>query len=152
MTLGRPANIFWYQRGSGRICLACVSPGGRHCAAGGGGRPRRLCNPSARARPALAASNWYPAAASTFRGFGRRAVRLRFNYLPGGRHGKAPLLLDVQEEAAEVARGPPGCGPRATAPAMPSWGMCPGVFLHAHEPDTFLKIIKVSPEKTGPRG
>lgn len=34
---------------------------------------------------------------------------------------------------------------------MPSWGMCPGVFLHAHEPDTFLNIIKVSPEKTEDR-
>lgn len=51
-------------------------------------------------------------------------MRRRFNYLPGGRTGKSPLLPEEQEEMAEemaaAAQGPPGYGYRAIAPSGPS--------------------------------
>lgn len=56
-------------------------------------------------------------------------MRRRFNYLPGGRTGKSPLLPEEQEEMAEemaaAAQGPPGYGYRAIAPSGPSKGNVP---------------------------
>lgn len=65
----------------------------------------------------LTASNWYPAAASKFVDFGKKAVRLRFNYLPLWQAGKSPLQCAAPEEAAAAAaQGPPGCGREAIGP------------------------------------